>query len=89
MNVTILGGGEPRRHLPGDEAELASVTRCRERVVVHAEPAHERERGEAIGLRHDLAEERRGIGAARGNEDPHAGTETSDGIGERGPLEGA
>ena len=44
------------------------------------EPAHERERPQAVGLAQDLGDQRGGLRAARGKQDPHARPEAPDSL---------
>jgi hypothetical protein len=73
--------------MPGREADLARVGGRRHGIVVEAQPAHEGERREAIGLREDLGDQRAGIAAARGEQHAHAGTQPAHRVRERGLLE--
>ena len=75
--------------MPRREADLARVDRRAERVVVEPEAAHQRERGQTVGLLQDLGHERSGITASRGEQHLHAGAEATDGGGERDLREGA
>jgi hypothetical protein len=75
--------------VPRREANLARVGRPGERVVVESEAAHQRERGQTVGLPQDLGHERSGITASRGEQHLHAGAEATDGVGERDLREGA
>ena len=84
-----LGLGQARRGMPRGPPQLSRVGRRREGIVVEPQPAHERERSEAVGLPHDLAQEGGGIAAARRQQHLHAGREPAHGIGQRGSREGA
>src|SRR5215475_12972518 len=73
--------------MPRREPELPGVRLGRKGIAVETKSAHERERPQPIGLRHDLADQRARISAPRCDEHLHPRPQPADRVRERRLLE--